>query len=91
MAMIEAMAFGLAIVITPVGAIPEVVRDGEDALLVPVGDPRRLAEALERAVQDVALRRNLGNNARTNFVRNFDLEIFHDRLTALYRHYMLAE
>ncbi|MDC3954253.1 glycosyltransferase family 4 protein [Polyangium jinanense] len=48
----EAASHGLAIVSCDAGAIPEVVRHGEEALLVPPGDPRALEGALVRVVQD---------------------------------------
>jgi glycosyltransferase involved in cell wall biosynthesis len=90
-AVIEAMAFGLAVVVTPVGAVPEVIRDGEEGILVPVGDPRILAKALTRLARDPALRQHLGRNARNRFTKDFDLEVYHQRLTQLYRRYMLAD
>jgi len=46
----EALAHGLAVVATGVGAIPEVVRDGREAVLVPAGDTVALGAALERLV-----------------------------------------
>ena len=41
MALLEAMAWGLAIVATAVGGVPDVATDGEDAIVVAPGDPRR--------------------------------------------------
>jgi glycosyltransferase involved in cell wall biosynthesis len=52
----EAGAAGLALVATDVGAIGEVVRDGETGLLVPVGDVDALTAALGRLIDDRALR-----------------------------------
>ncbi|WP_345424790.1 glycosyltransferase family 4 protein [Actinomycetospora chlora] len=66
MAVLEAMAFGVAPVVTPVGALPEVVRDGENGVLVPVGDAAALARALEALVADDDRRRALGARARTD-------------------------
>jgi glycosyltransferase involved in cell wall biosynthesis len=48
----EAMAAGLPIVATRVGAVPEVVRDGQEAELVPFGDLAALASALDRLARD---------------------------------------
>jgi glycosyltransferase involved in cell wall biosynthesis len=51
-ALAEAVAHGLGVISTTAGAIPEVVRDGAEAILVPPGDERALAEAITRAVSD---------------------------------------
>jgi len=58
---VEAMACGVAVVGTTGGAVPEVIgTDGETGLLVPPGDPDRLAQALLRALDDPALRARVG-------------------------------
>jgi glycosyltransferase involved in cell wall biosynthesis len=51
-AMAEALAHGLAVIATRAGAIPEVVRDGREALLVSPGDRRALMGALARLTRD---------------------------------------
>lgn len=50
--LLEAMAFGLPIVSTDVHGIPEIVRDGEEALLVRAGSPSQLANAIIAALSD---------------------------------------
>lgn len=60
----EAMSFGLPIVASNVGAIPELVTDGVEGLLVPPADPGSLKLALQRLILDERLRRTLGENAR---------------------------
>jgi glycosyltransferase involved in cell wall biosynthesis len=63
MAVAEALAYGLPIVATMTGAIPDLV--GDDAgLLVPVGDARALTAALERVLGDSSLRARLAEGAR---------------------------
>jgi glycosyltransferase involved in cell wall biosynthesis len=61
----EYLAAGRAVVASRVGVAAEVLRDGESALLVPGGDAPALARALERLLDDAALRRRLGDNAAT--------------------------
>jgi glycosyltransferase involved in cell wall biosynthesis len=63
-AVLEAMALGLAIIATPVAGIPDIVRDGENGLVVPVGDSVALADAVTRLVEDSQLRQRLGECAR---------------------------
>jgi len=58
-AVVEALAVGCPVIATAVGGIPEVVRDGENGLLVPPGDPEALAGALRRFFDDDELRRRL--------------------------------
>jgi glycosyltransferase involved in cell wall biosynthesis len=50
------MLSGRAVVATCVGGIPEIVNDRETGLLVPVADPRSLANALRRVLTDEAIR-----------------------------------
>jgi glycosyltransferase involved in cell wall biosynthesis len=63
-AVIEAMAAGVPVVATNVGAVRDAVRDGETGLLVPSRDPRALAGALGRIVRDPALRARLAHAGR---------------------------
>jgi glycosyltransferase involved in cell wall biosynthesis len=59
----EAGAADLALVSTDVGAIHEIVRDGETGLLVAPGDQAALTEALRTLVADAELRARLGRAA----------------------------
>jgi len=61
--LMEATSTGTAIVASAVGGVPQVISDGVDGLLVPPGDPRALADAVERVVTDPDLRRRLGEGA----------------------------
>jgi glycosyltransferase involved in cell wall biosynthesis len=63
-AVIEAAAAGLPIVMTDVGCAGEIIKNGESGLVVPPGDSRTMAEALERMLSDEALRATLGEAAR---------------------------
>lgn len=64
MAVIEAAAAGMPIVMTDVGCAGEVIKDGESGLVVPPGDAKALAVALERVMSDVALAQSLGEAAK---------------------------
>lgn len=69
---LEAMAAGLPVITTRVGAIPEVVRDGESGLLVEVGDVEGLTRALERLCAQPDLAREMGNRARARALADFN-------------------
>jgi glycosyltransferase involved in cell wall biosynthesis len=63
-AAVEALAAGTPVVATPVGGVPEIVRDGENGLLVEPGSVDALAEALRGLCADAALRERLSAAAR---------------------------
>ena len=63
-ALLEAMAAGLPAVVTAVGAVPEMVVDGREALMVPPGDAGALARALAELAASPARRREMGALAR---------------------------
>lgn len=83
-ALLEAMARGLACVATPVGGIPEVVVDDVNGLLVAPGDAVALAAALETCLVDPAERDRLGQAARKTVAAQYDVDIVAERLSALY-------
>lgn len=76
LSIIEAMAAGVAVVATPVGAVPDVVRDEETGLLVPVGDPVALTAALRRLLDDKALRQRLAAAGQALHRQALDIEPF---------------
>jgi glycosyltransferase involved in cell wall biosynthesis len=85
MSLLEAMAAGKAAVATDVGGIPEVVRDGENGLLVPANDDARLAAALARLLGDAAARARMGQCARATIEQHYSTEVACGQLSALYR------
>jgi glycosyltransferase involved in cell wall biosynthesis len=60
--LVEARANGLPCISTWVGGVPDTVKHGVDALLVPPKDSRRLAQAIEQVILDGELRRKLIRN-----------------------------
>jgi glycosyltransferase involved in cell wall biosynthesis len=58
--LLEAWAVGLPVVVTAVGAVPHVCRDGQDALVVEPGNPTALAEAVGTLAADPALAKRVG-------------------------------
>jgi glycosyltransferase involved in cell wall biosynthesis len=63
-ALMEALVLGLPVVATDVGGIAELVTDGRDAVLVPAGEARRLADALTALARDPARRAEMSCRAR---------------------------
>ncbi len=81
---LEALSLGVPVVTTPVGAIPEVLADGDTALLVPPGDVAALAAALRRLAGDPALAARLSERGRALYEREFTLPVFAERVAALH-------
>jgi glycosyltransferase involved in cell wall biosynthesis len=84
MSVLEAMAWGLVPVVTPVGGLPALIRDGENGVLVPVADPEALATALGKLLVDDAARRTIGARARED-ARAYAADVWAARLADLWR------
>jgi glycosyltransferase involved in cell wall biosynthesis len=70
--LVESIACGLPVVTTDKEACRIVVEDNTNGLLVPAGDPKALADALERLISEEHLRKRLGRKGRKIAVRDFD-------------------
>jgi glycosyltransferase involved in cell wall biosynthesis len=70
--LVEAMAMRLPVVSTAISGIPELIADRCNGLLVPQKDAAALADAIEKLLLNPALRRELGEQARSTVVRRFD-------------------
>jgi glycosyltransferase involved in cell wall biosynthesis len=81
---LEAMAFGLPVIATSVGGIPDFVRDGEDGLLVPPRDAEALGEAIDALARDPELRTRLGESARAHVAREAGSETIVRRWREVY-------
>jgi glycosyltransferase involved in cell wall biosynthesis len=81
-AAVEALSVGTPVVATAVGGVPEVVRDGENGLLVPPGSPAALADAIDRVLTDDGLRDRLAAAARPS-VAHLSREAVYGRLEAM--------
>ena len=73
MVVLEAFAFGHAVIASAAGGLPEVVRDGEDGLLVAPEDVAALARALARLGQDEALAAKLATAGRQALATRFSV------------------
>ena len=85
LALVEAMSFGLPVVVSRVGGVPEVVTDDVEGLLVPPSDPAALASAIRALLDDPARRSRQGDAARTRARRDYAIGTMVDRYERLYR------
>jgi glycosyltransferase involved in cell wall biosynthesis len=90
MAILEGFACGVAVIATPVGAIPEVIDHERNGLIVPVGDVEALADALGRLIDDGDLRLRLGKAARRDHTERYEVNGYICRLAAIWRRVALA-
>jgi len=81
---VEALAVGTPVIATAVGGVPELVRDGENGLLVPVGDRDALAAAVRRVVGEPGLRERLAAAAAPS-VDHLRPDALYPRLEAILR------
>lgn len=82
--LLEAMAAEVPVVATAVGGVPQIVEDGESALLVPAQDPSALAEAIQRLIIGRELAGRLTRNASTVVANNHAPEQYARSLIEIY-------
>lgn len=82
--LLEAMHYGVPLVASNVGGIPDVVKDGETGLLVPQKDPKALASAIERLLEDRKLTDKIASNARKQLASNFSWINILDKIIKAY-------
>lgn len=85
MALLEAMAYGLAVVTTRVGGIPRLIDHGINGYLCEPGDIEDITEKVLELVQDEKKRSEFGNAAREKAVTEYSLKKHMEKLCALYR------
>jgi glycosyltransferase involved in cell wall biosynthesis len=88
--LIEAMAYGVAPVVTDCGGSPELVQHGVSGLVVPVADSAALAAAIRTLHADAALRARLAAGARERIRRDFRIEDTIAKTLALYQSLVAA-
>lgn len=84
LALVEAMAAGCAPVATRVGGVPEVISDESLGILVPAGDPSRLAEAIMALLEDGDRRAAIGRAAQRR-AEAFDVQACYAQTMGVYR------
>ncbi len=85
LAVIEAMAWGKPVIGSRVGGIPELVRDGEEGLLVQHGDTAALGAAMLRLQADPELAERMGRTGRARVEMHYDADPHYRAVAAAYR------
>lgn len=85
MAVLEAMGYGLGVVTTTVGGIPQLIAHGRSGFLEVPGDLTAMAEDVIKLIQDDKLCRNMGEAARETVEQKYSLKIHLQKLEETYR------
>ena len=84
MAVLEAMAYGMAILTTDVGGIPKLITDDVDGFLCKPGDIDHMARRLEQLLDDSNKAEAFGKAARERAKKDYSRESHMEKLLALY-------
>ena len=84
MGVLDAWAYGIPCVMTPVGGIPDIVRDGVEGLLFPIGDIEKLSIQLKCMIIDVELRKNIVKATDTYVNKIFEMQEINKQLGNIY-------
>ena len=84
MAMIEAMSFGLSVITTPVGGIPELITHGNNGILIEPGNIQELSSAMQSLIANENIRDSLGIKAEQS-VASLDIEKYCLSLKSVYQ------
>lgn len=82
---LEALSCETPVVATPVGGIPEIVRNHENGILVPPNNPPKLAEAIQYLIDNKDIRTRMGREGRKSVTRNFSLDVITKKLCDIYQ------
>lgn len=84
MVILEAWNYGLNVITTPVGAMPDFIEEGKNCLSFPFGDYKELSCKLERLMTDRILRIEMANYSRKYFSDRFSIYAINDKLEKIY-------
>jgi glycosyltransferase involved in cell wall biosynthesis len=73
-ALLEAMGYGLPAIATSVQGVEEIIRDGENGLLIPLDDPEKVSEAILRLLNNPEERKRLGKAAKETVEKEYTFE-----------------
>lgn len=86
--LLEAMSFGLPIISTKEGAIPEIIDDHETGIIIPKENPAQLFSAIKFYHEHSVLIAEHGRNALQKFRQYYTVENFEERLTSIFEELM---
>ena len=84
MAVLDAWAYGLPVITTPVGGIPDIAEDGKNLLLFEPGDVNKLSKCLERVIKDTGLCKRLSDASISLAKTTFNIDTINKQVGELY-------
>lgn len=84
MGILEAMSFGITVVASQVGGIPDVIVNGKNGVLIEAGQVISIVDALRKLLQDQNYSRSLGLAGRCDAVKKYSVEIIISQLRSIY-------
>lgn len=84
--LLEAMQFKIPIVGTNWRAVGSIIEDGINGYLVPIRNPEKVAEKIEYLFNNPSKRKQMGENGRNIFLKNYSIEKFHENMEKVFTH-----
>lgn len=84
MVVLESWAYGICVITTPVGGLPDVIEEGSNCLTFPFGDSDALAEKLELLIENENLRNDMMKNAREFVLKTFSTDKINRDICGIY-------
>ncbi|MGJ5642347.1 glycosyltransferase family 4 protein [Formosa sp. S-31] len=85
MAVLDAWAFGIPVICTPVGGLPDIVEEGENALMFQCGDIDKLSEQLEKLIKNDNLRKSISSKSKSLSSTIFNFKSINKQVEVLYK------
>ena len=82
--LLEALSCETPVIATPVGGIPEIIKNHQTGLLIPTGDSIRLAKAIQYLLENEDVRLKMGYEGRTFVTKHYSLEATVKKLIVIY-------
>jgi len=84
MGVLDAWAYGIPCIVTPVGGIPDIVRDGINGVIFPVGDIKVLAAKLDELISNETLRKSIVEETDKYVNNDFNVSSINQKLGQIY-------
>lgn len=82
--LLEAMSYGLPVISTPVGAIPELVEEGENGIIIPPGDHEALMRSINTLIENPDLLSSISDNNIQKIRTHYSREKMIDKILEIY-------